>query len=1317
MRGKTMKILLALALVLGLCTMTALAADDGITVQVDASAEYDTIPEFADGAVYCSLEDAVAAANAVESLTIKDTIALVSDVTLTDDVTVPCNITIPAEKEITIDLNEQVLNLGSKRITNSGALTITSASTDGKIEGTANQMISNNSTLTLENGSIVSTGYGAVRISTNTEFIMNGGYLEGSVGIQALGGTITINQGTVQSNYGYRNTSYGAIAVTGKDVVMTIGQAEATDDTVLIDGAKAHGLIFKSDENITINCGTISSVSGTFGENPVEKWNCRFKEDISSTLPAGYFCQQVIEDDETYYRIAEMTAEDVAATIQNSAGETVGEYASLVAAIGKLQEGDTLTLTKDYNGSVLPQITATGNITVDLNGYDITGISTNSDRGGLTFWPSTATKVTVKNSAEELSTITGYHGLYATTRSSNQQVELNLAGNLAFVGEEGDSIYLGYAYLPYTEENAALYSNGGFKAVDAEDNAYIYGTFAAAVDKDADKTVELLNNYTGTGSIALAGREGTLDLQGHTFTTKNSQVVYPSAEGTNLTVKNGTLINTGTAVTTGSTNGECGASIMSNNVTLTLEDVSLTAQNDFGIVTHGTVSGVTVNLINSSVTTNGVGIYFPSKDSTLNIENCQITGSTAVGVKGGTVTISGESTVIRGIGEQVIPSEGVSSGITDTGDAIYLEANYGFGAKVIIEDGKFSSANGKAVQMLFKAADGQESIEISGGLFSTDPSQYVVADKMASAESTTIDGITYVYAIGDKVENTATVEAAPDVKVDTTGKEEQVAAAMETVAAALQADDAVKADGLQAVANTITKDETRMAEAQTQAAEQFVEENVDTAGKATTIVIEQYMEIQVTDAVVAGEAVSVTLDIIPKYNLKATTADVAAGEEMIEDGAEKNTVTLDSGLTLTVTTPVDITLPLPAVLADAQADTLYVQHQKSASQVYYYKAIVDGTENKTITFTNPNGFSTFVLKADARQATVDFGESIGEQTYTPAEINSALPTPTEIPSGKRFSGWTFAGISGTYQTLTDDLLSQLAAQEGIIQAAAKFANKGGGSSTTTTYDVTVATATNGNVTVSPNKAAKNDTVTVTVQADTGYQLDQITAVDSNNNGIALAQKTENTYTFQMPAANVEVKATFKTVGTSTWNNPFTDVNSQAWYYEAVQFVCEKGLMNGVTSTTFDPNSNLTRGMIVQVLYNMEGKPAVSGSAFKDVAETDWYADAVVWASQNNIVRGYGDETFGPKDSITRQQMALVLYQYAKLKGYDVTATGDLAAFSDGAKTADWAKEAVQWAVAKQLLSGKGNGVLDPSGTATRAEVAQIFMNFSEQVIK
>ena len=105
---------------------------------------------------------------------------------------------------------------------------------------------------------------------------------------------------------------------------------------------------------------------------------------------------------------------------------------------------------------------------------------------------------------------------------------------------------------------------------------------------------------------------------------------------------------------------------------------------------------------------------------------------------------------------------------------------------------------------------------------------------------------------------------------------------------------------------------------------------------------------------------------------------------------------------------------------------------------------------------------------------------------------------------------------------------------------------------------------------------------------------------------------------------------------------------------------------------------------------------------------------MVWASQNNIVRGYGDDTFGPQD---RQQMAVVLYQYAKLKGYDVTATGDLAAFSDGAKTADWAKEAVQWAVAKQLLSGKGNGVLDPSGTATRAEVAQIFMNFFEQVIK
>ena len=142
-----------------------------------------------------------------------------------------------------------------------------------------------------------------------------------------------------------------------------------------------------------------------------------------------------------------------------------------------------------------------------------------------------------------------------------------------------------------------------------------------------------------------------------------------------------------------------------------------------------------------------------------------------------------------------------------------------------------------------------------------------------------------------------------------------------------------------------------------------------------------------------------------------------------------------------------------------------------------------------------------------------------------------------------------------------------------------------------------------------------------------------------------------------------------------------------------------------------------RGMIAQVFYNLEGKPAVSGeSPFGDVEAGQWYADAVNWAAANDIVEGYGNGKFGPKDDITREQMAQILYNYAVFKGYDVSTQGDLSAFNDGEKTSDWALTAMQWAVGTGLMQGY-DGNLNPTGTATRAEVAQILINFHENIVK
>ena len=183
-------------------------------------------------------------------------------------------------------------------------------------------------------------------------------------------------------------------------------------------------------------------------------------------------------------------------------------------------------------------------------------------------------------------------------------------------------------------------------------------------------------------------------------------------------------------------------------------------------------------------------------------------------------------------------------------------------------------------------------------------------------------------------------------------------------------------------------------------------------------------------------------------------------------------------------------------------------------------------------------------------------------------------------------------------------------------------------------------------------------------------------------------------------------------------NVFSDVSSSAWYAEAVNYVYENGLMTGISSTQFAPNNTLTRAMVVQTLYAMANKPAVSGSEnFTDVSSGDWFADAVTWASANGIVSGYNATQFAPNDPLTREQLALILYGYAQMRGYNTTQSGtSIQKFTDYGSISAWALEAMDWAVNAGLLSGKGNGVLDPTGTATRAEVAQILMNFSETVV-
>ena len=183
----------------------------------------------------------------------------------------------------------------------------------------------------------------------------------------------------------------------------------------------------------------------------------------------------------------------------------------------------------------------------------------------------------------------------------------------------------------------------------------------------------------------------------------------------------------------------------------------------------------------------------------------------------------------------------------------------------------------------------------------------------------------------------------------------------------------------------------------------------------------------------------------------------------------------------------------------------------------------------------------------------------------------------------------------------------------------------------------------------------------------------------------------------------------------TGANPFTDVSEKDWFYGDVMFVYENGLMLGTSKTLFSPHGTATRGMMATILWRMEGSPAPKGkNSFTDVEAGKWYADAITWTAENGIFAGYGKDKFGPDDPITREQLAAIFYRYADYKGYDLTIKGNPDKFKDADKITDYAKTAMQWAVGSGLVKGKSGNLLDPQGTATRAEIAAMLHRFIEK---
>ena len=311
---------------------------------------------------------------------------------------------------------------------------------------------------------------------------------------------------------------------------------------------------------------------------------------------------------------------------------------------------------------------------------------------------------------------------------------------------------------------------------------------------------------------------------------------------------------------------------------------------------------------------------------------------------------------------------------------------------------------------------------------------------------------------------------------------------------------------------------------------------------------------------------------------------------------------------------------------------------------------------------------------------------------------------------EKASGVKVVGSDNSETTYTQ--VDQGGSSGGSSSGGSSSGGSSSGGSTTTTRTITIQSSFGGKVTASASQAAQGKVITLTALPNSGYVLKSLTVTTASGTSVPVANQSSGKYTFTMPAAAVTVKAVFAAQETDP-DFPFADVAKGSWYYEGVRYAYENGLMSGTGEGTFSPDLPTGRGMLVTILYRLAGSPAAGSASFTDVAKGQWYADGVAWASANGVVSGYPDGSFRPNDTITREQMAAILYQYARIPGKLDDSRADLSIFSDLDSLSAYAKEPMSWAVAQGLFSGVSADTLAPGGSTTRAPAAVILPAYTK----
>lgn len=845
-----------------------------------------------------------------------------------------------------------------------------------------------------------------------------------------------------------------------------------------------------------------------------------------------------------------------------------------------------------------------------------------------------------------------------------------------------------------------------------------YKTVAAAVAEADGKTVTLLKDVTEDVVIP-ADKTVTLNLNGKKLTNVASHTIFNNGtltingEGTvdNVTHGKAALVNYGTAMlnngVTLKRSSEKGTLVPYNNG----GNSYYTILNDKGATM--TINNATVENSGgySSAICNG-GDPQCNKESYLTINDGNFSGGIntvkndglgILTINGGTFSNSSQYVVMNWHKAEFHGTATFSANAM--AEAVLFTSSYDnspiMAGELKVFDGYYKAATDK--QALIRDhydADNKGTAIISGGYFTTDPSAYCVTGKTGVKSDK--DG--YKYKVG-----TIEVKDENEIKTDTQKGTTQATLSSEIA----EKDKTAATDVGTSVTPTKLTDTTPItADDKAQALTELVKKNkvklTDDgkipAGTTVTVVKETYLDVTVTAYDTKSNTVS--MDITPKYNLIATTDK--------DNRTAENSVTLETKpLTVSEATKVSVTIPAFAnkkvYIDHANGKNLYVAKADANGKIEF---TTNGFSPFTFTLSNPhvvaevNG-NAYKSLQDAANAAKDGDEITVVQNKN---LDLTFNTTKSVKVTNKTNDTITVKFNGTNKDVAKD-----ATETFSYTKPSSGGSSGGSSSGKTTYKVTTSAVNNGGVNASPSNAEKGASITITLSPDKGYKLDKLTVTDGSGKTVSTVKKSDTVYTFTMPASAVNVGVSYVKATETPSETKFNDVSANDWFASAVDYVTGKGMMNGTADNTFSPKANTTRGMVVTVLYRLENQPSTSAASFTDVDSGAYYANAVAWANANGIVSGYGSGKFGPNDKVTREQLAAILYRYAQYKKYDVSDAKSLDGYTDAKSVSSYAVPALQWANAAGVVTGKSGSKLDPKGNATRAEVAAMLMRFCENV--